>query len=41
MAKAAKKPAKAKTEVKETNLVRRITLKAANPNIQTFRLETL
>lgn len=35
MAKAAKKTAK--TEVKETNLVRRLTLKAANPNIQAFR----
>lgn len=35
MAKAAKKSAN--TEVKETNLVRRLTLKAANPNIQAFR----
>ncbi|MBO9667701.1 MAG: 50S ribosomal protein L19, partial [Bdellovibrio sp.] len=36
MAKAAKKTVKAKSEVKETNLVRRISIKAANKNIQAF-----
>lgn len=36
MAKAAKKTVKTKSEVKETNLVRRISIKAANKNIQAF-----
>ncbi|WP_413561460.1 50S ribosomal protein L19 [Bdellovibrio sp. HCB209] len=36
MAKAVKKTVKAKSEVKETNLVRRVSIKAANKNIQAF-----
>lgn len=36
MAKAAKKTAKKTSEVKETNLIRRISIKAANKNIQAF-----
>ncbi|QDK37888.1 50S ribosomal protein L19 [Bdellovibrio sp. NC01] len=36
MAKAAKKTVKTKSEVKETNLVRRISVKAANKNIPAF-----
>ncbi len=36
MAKAVKKTVKAKSEVKETNLVRRVSIKAANKSIQAF-----
>lgn len=36
MAKAAKKTTTVKKEVKETNLVRRVSIKAANTNIQSF-----